>query len=131
MNEKAKHLEMIQAVVTRLGVNSFLLKGWSVTLISVLFFALAAASSNPSFFHVAFLPAFVFWLLDGYYLRQERLFRALYDRIRQLPGEGASFSIATDSVGDKVAPCCVILFSTTILLLHGAILAAILVAVLI
>ena len=34
MEKKIKHLEMIQAVIVRMGNNSFLLKGWSVTLIS-------------------------------------------------------------------------------------------------
>lgn len=29
------------------------------------------------------LPVVGFWLLDAYFLRQERLFRAEYDRVRQ------------------------------------------------
>jgi hypothetical protein len=34
MGDKIKHLEMIQAVISRLANNSFLLKGWSITLVS-------------------------------------------------------------------------------------------------
>ena len=34
---KLKHLEMIQGVINRLAANSFMLKGWSVFLISALF----------------------------------------------------------------------------------------------
>ncbi len=30
----AKHLEFVQAVINRLAGNSFLLKGWSITLVS-------------------------------------------------------------------------------------------------
>ena len=42
------HLEMIQNVVNRLSRNSFLLKGWSVILVSA-FFALAAVNSKVYF----------------------------------------------------------------------------------
>ena len=34
MENKRAHLEMIQAVITRMAGNSFLIKGWSVTLVA-------------------------------------------------------------------------------------------------
>jgi len=35
MNEdQRKHLELIQGVITRMAGNSFLIRGWSVTLVS-------------------------------------------------------------------------------------------------
>lgn len=68
---KHKHLEMIQGVVNRLSNNSFLLKGWSVILVAGLF-ALAAKDTEPLFAYVAYFPCTVFWLLDGYFLWQER-----------------------------------------------------------
>jgi len=37
MEKKLKHLEMLQGVINRMANNSFLLKGWSVVLISALF----------------------------------------------------------------------------------------------
>ena len=37
MEVKLKHLEMIQAVITRMAKNSFLLKGWSITLTAAIF----------------------------------------------------------------------------------------------
>lgn len=67
------HLEMIQGVIARIAGNSFLLKGWSVTIAAALF-ALAARDSNSQFACIALLPSIVFWGLDAYYLRQERLF---------------------------------------------------------
>ena len=78
---KRHHLLVVQTIIARMGVNSFLLKGWSVTLISALF-ALAADKVNTSFVYIAFLPCIVFWALDGYFLWQERLFRALYEQVR-------------------------------------------------
>ena len=41
MQSKLAHLQLVQAVITRMGSNSFLLKAWSVTLVAALF-ALAA-----------------------------------------------------------------------------------------
>ncbi|MDE0668129.1 MAG: hypothetical protein OXI48_03775, partial [bacterium] len=80
--EREAYLAMIQGVINRLAQNSFLLKGWSVLLVSALL-AVAAGSSEDWILPVAFLPAVAFWGLDGYYLRQERLFRRLYDHARQ------------------------------------------------
>ena len=66
MDHKHKHLELIQGVVNRLSTNSFLLKGWSVVLVSALF-ALSAADSRAAFVFLAYIPAFVFlgtgWVL--------------------------------------------------------------------
>ncbi len=75
--DRVKHLELIQAVVTRLAGNSSSLKTWTVTIVAALF-ALAADKANPAFIWLAIVPVVTFWFLDGYYLRQERLFRALY-----------------------------------------------------
>src|SRR5689334_11603260 len=85
---------MIQAVITRMGSNSFLLKGWSVTLIAALF-ALAAKDSNPHLILIAYLPSIVFWGLDGFFLRQEKLFRMLYDKARGADPATGNFSMDT------------------------------------
>lgn len=76
-----KHLEMIQAVISRMAQNSFTLKGWAVTLVTAIL-ALAVGTGTRGILLVALLPALVLWGLDGYYLRQERLFRRLYDAAR-------------------------------------------------
>ncbi|MEV2217174.1 hypothetical protein AB0H86_38120 [Streptomyces sp. NPDC050997] len=75
-----KHLELLQSVISRLSNNSFLVKGWCITLNSVLV-AVADRSAGWRSIPVAVAVAVGFWLLDGYYLRQERLFRALYERV--------------------------------------------------
>ena len=82
-DKREAHLAMIQGVINRLAQNSFLLKGWSVLLVSALL-AVAASSSEDWILPVAFLPTAAFWGLDGYYLRQERLFRRLYDHAREV-----------------------------------------------
>ena len=78
-----KHLEMAQAVINRLGSNSFLVKSWSMTIIVAAMVLIARQNiQNPDFVLLLILPAIGFWILDGYFLRQERLFRQIYDEIR-------------------------------------------------
>ncbi len=88
---KRKHLEFIQGVINRMAGNLFFLKGWAITLIAGLF-ALAAKDANTKFFALAFGVAVVLWALDGYFLRQERLFRSLYDHVRNLDEMEIDFS---------------------------------------
>ena len=82
MEKKLKHLEFIQNIITRMGSNSFMMKGWAVTLLSALF-ALAAAESNQIFALITFIPVTAFWVLDAYFLSQERRYRALYKEVAE------------------------------------------------
>jgi hypothetical protein len=89
---KKDHLKMIQKVIARMGSNSFLLKGWSVTLVSALF-AIAGRDANKNLVYVTFIPVVTFWILDAYFLREERSFRRLYDKVRILDEEQIDFSM--------------------------------------
>jgi hypothetical protein len=84
-DEKIAHLEMLQRAVDRMANAEFLVRGWSVTLVSA-FFALAAKDADKHFFAVAYFPIIAFWILDGFYLSNERAFRALFDTARQHTG---------------------------------------------
>ena len=84
-NERVvKHLEFIQGVVNRLGSNAFLLKGWSMTvLVAGALLMVRLRPDQPLLVLTLLVPVFGFWMLDAYFLWQERLFRAEYDRVRQ------------------------------------------------
>ena len=123
------HLSMIQGVVNRLAQSSFLLKGWSVVLVSALL-AFAAASSEEAILVVAFLPALAFWGLDGYFLWQERLYRALYDQVRLQEEADLNYGLDTRAV-PNLRPqhkWLNAVSSRTLLVFHGAILATIVAA---
>jgi hypothetical protein len=75
------HLAFIQTVIARQASNSFIIKGWSVTLCSAIA-ALGAQQQDWVYSLVLVIPALAFWHLDAYYLRQERFFRFLYDDAR-------------------------------------------------
>lgn len=69
-----KEIDLIQDIVKRMASNSFLIKGWTVTLVS----AALLIKGDDKHVLLAILPTLVFWLLDSYFLWQERLYRWLY-----------------------------------------------------
>ena len=79
---KRKHLEFLQLTITRMGLNSFLIKGWSITLVAAMF-AFSAKDSNNKYTIITIAATYVFWILDAYFLSQERQFRGLYNEVRQ------------------------------------------------
>jgi uncharacterized membrane protein len=96
MSSKEKHLDYIQGAINRMAGNLFFLKGWSVTLVAALF-ALSAKDADRLYMLMAYYPLLIFWLLDGYFLSQERRFRSLYNRVRTLSEDEIDFSMDTAS----------------------------------
>lgn len=92
MENKLKHLEMVQNVISRMANNSFMLKGWAVTLVAGIF-VLAGKDTDKLYFLVAYIPVIVFWGLDSYYLLQERLYRGLYEKVRLSKESEIDFSL--------------------------------------
>lgn len=125
MEKKLKHLEFIQQAISRMASNLFLLKGWTVTLIAAIF-ALAAKESRDSYFLLAYLPTLMFWVLDGYFLSQERRFRSLYHHVTKLDESAIDFSMDTEPF--RASPprnkWSHALFSSTLRIYYGALVAA-------
>jgi len=124
LEKKLKHLEFIQAIITRMASNSFLLKGWGVILVSALF-ALASKDQSRYFIYLAYFPAIAFWILDGYFLWQERLFRKLYDGVRVMNEEDIDFSMNIASYFREVDSWIKVMFSKTLIIFHGVIIGTI------
>jgi hypothetical protein len=93
-NHKLKHLEFIQNIITRMNSNSFLIKGWSITLVSALF-ALAAKDANVNYVLVTYVVIPVFWILDGFFIATERKFRDLYKEVAEKQESTVDFSMDT------------------------------------
>lgn len=96
MEKKISHLNMIQSIITRMGNNSFALKGWAVgIMIAVYAFA---GNSNVKAVIVTLMPLIVFWFVDTYYLMLERKFRCLYDDVRIKDDKDIDFSMNPNDV---------------------------------
>lgn len=100
MDNKIKHLEMIQGVINRMAKNSFMLKGWAVTLAAGIF-ALASKDTDKMYFLISYVPVIVFWFLDSYYLLQERLYRDLYNDVRKKSNSEIDFSLNASEYANK------------------------------
>jgi len=75
--DRRKHLDYIQAIITRMNANSFQIKNMTVIILTAIL-ALFAATPKVLLLFIAGFSAFIFWLLDAYYLQQERKFRKMY-----------------------------------------------------
>lgn len=124
-NEKIKHLEFIQAIITRMNQNSFQIKGWMLTIVSALL-ALYASSNDESYIFIAIIPTCVFWFLDTYYLQQERKFRGVYNDVAEITEEKERKEIKDFEMPIQKYQCgkyCYFssLFSVTVFPLYGMI----------
>ncbi|WP_296123479.1 hypothetical protein [uncultured Streptococcus sp.] len=77
---KSKHIDIIQSTISRMAQNSFMIKGWTITILVGLFVFLQNDKFKNDIF-IYLIPIIFFWILDSYYLWQERLFRKLYNDI--------------------------------------------------
>jgi hypothetical protein len=117
------HMQMIQGIITRMAGNSFALKTLAVTLTTGVV-ALLGAIKNPSPIYTlaALLPILMFWWLDARYLQLERLYRRLYDDVRQ--GKmGDSFSMNTRAYSPEVASVARIAMTWSVIGIYLALLA--------
>ena len=97
---KRVHLTNILNVITRMGNNSFALKGWAVGVM-IAVYSFASANTNKAII-VTLIPLVVIWILDAYYLMTERKFRKLYDAERVKTEEEIDFSMNYNDVTLKM-----------------------------
>lgn len=100
-SNRVEHLKMIQTVIERMARNSFWYKGWALTV-----FAALLILSKPQCVVIDLLgivPLALFWGLDAYYLKQERLYRKLYDEVRNGGDEKTDFSMNAAKFSQQVS----------------------------
>lgn len=115
-----EHLKMIQGIINRMAQVSFILKGWSLSIL-IAMLGVAASTSTPWIGIFALLSSTLFGGLDAYYLRQERLFRCLYEKVRLDP-EGSiipTYSMDTNPCKGEVGSWWKILLRPTIVWFYG------------
>lgn len=113
--EELKYLDYIQNAITRMADNSFKLKGLAITVLAA-FLALYVKFGDYYLLLMPVLPSFIFWVLDSYYLQQEKKFRKIYNHVAGVEkAEGLDdiiiFEIPINKVKEKSVPR--IMFSKT------------------
>ena len=117
MENKIKHLEMIQAIITRMAQNSLMIKGWSLTLVVAMFAFVPKTACL--FIPIAIIPVLIFTCLDAYYLQLERRYRKLYDIVRNKDETEINFQLKIieecKTISNNYLNC---IFSRSILLFY-------------
>lgn len=97
--DQRKHLDFIQAVIARLASSSAAAKGWGLTVATATF-GFSATKAVPVVAGLGLVVVLFFGLLDLYYLREERLFRRLYDDARR--GKIEVYSMNKDAYTSEI-----------------------------
>lgn len=114
-----KEIDIIQDVIKRMAFNSFMIKGWAITLVVI---TLLLKETECQVW-LAFIPLSVFWFLDAYFLWQERLYRKLYDWVinNRLKTDEYLLDMNAYRFKDKVQSKYRIMFSITLGWFYGSI----------
>lgn len=80
IEQKMQHLEFVQNVITRMNTNSFQIKGFVITIVAAVF-SVYIVKPITEIILISIFTTAILWLLDTYYLWQERKFRGLYNDI--------------------------------------------------
>ena len=93
MEKKLKHLEFVQNAINRMANNSFIIKGWCITLVVALIALLEKENINKNYIPFSFIPLLFFWFLDAFYLKTERQYRRLYAEVSKKDKKEIDFSM--------------------------------------
>lgn len=105
---KRLHIQMIENVINRMSSNSFLIKGWSLTILGGLITVYLANINKSMSYLILLLCLFfclIFWVSDTFYLREERYFRNLYEVVRKKDEEDIDFSMKPIRSGEFFLCC--------------------------
>lgn len=78
VEELHKEIDLIQNCINRMSNNSFLLKGWLITIIAAVVTLSQADLDNVVFFVLVF-STLIFWWMDAFFLRAEKEYRKMYE----------------------------------------------------
>lgn len=119
-----KEIDLIQGIITRMAHNSFLLKGWMVTLIAAILVLSKDTLILDDITYLSLiicLPVIVFWYLDAFFLHKERCFRKLYEWVikNRSTTNDHLYSLNYRRVSNSVDCICKIMFSKTLFPFYG------------
>lgn len=78
-NSVQSYLNILQGIINRMATSSANCKTWCVSLVSAILVVIAD-KNKPNYAWIALIPIVLFFLLDSYYLGQERSFRDIYNK---------------------------------------------------
>lgn len=99
--DRRKHLDFIQAVVTRMSAASSNAKAWLLPVVTAAYgYALTQKADSVALLGLG--ASLLFAYLDANYLRQEKRFRSLYKAVASGRYNIATFSLQPDDLPSEV-----------------------------
>ena len=119
-----KEIDLIQGIINRMAHNSFLLKGWIITIIvAVLALTKDTLVTNDIIYFslILLIPLIVFWYLDAFFLHKERCYIKLYDWVieNRMKTEEFQYNLNYRRFEKEVESIAKIMRSDTLLTFYG------------
>lgn len=129
IEELHKELDLIQSCIARMAQNSFMIKGWTLSILAVL---IALAAEKIAVWVLCLMSmaiVVIFWALDAFFLKMEKCYRFKYNWaiIKRLEGNRDflydlnPYNTNTRKEGTKTPTIITVMFSKphTLLLFYG------------
>lgn len=112
-----KEIDLIQSCISRMANNSFLLKGWFISLIAVILAILHEKINITLIITIITVITICFWYLDAFFLRTEKLYRELYEWVlveRPKGNNSYLYNLNPHRFNDTVPSVIKVMFSDTL-----------------
>ncbi|WP_253709670.1 hypothetical protein [Treponema sp. OMZ 799] len=104
---------------------SFMIKGWAIAIATAGITLLSKQEIRFLYCFPVFILIIGLWALDGFFLSQERMYRALYNKVRKEDNTDFDMNASVFNTGKNSWVCST--FSKTLLLFYGIIFAAVII----
>ena len=125
VEELHKEIDLIQGCINRMANNSFLIKGWLVSIIAVIVALSPEEIDKFIVFITLLIITFSFWYLDGFFLRTEKLYRKMYEWVlknRKKGNKDYQYDLNPQRFDGEVESIFKVMTSKTLRWFYGAIL---------
>ncbi len=122
-SELFKEIDLIQNCIERMTRNSFLIKGWSLTIFvtSSALLRKDVIDNTWLLFTCVIIPYFCFWQLDAFFLNTEKKYRQMYEWVLKNRKQGNldfQYDLNPKRFGKKTS-CVKTMFSRTQVVFYG------------
>ena len=129
-----KEIDLIQGCINRMAHNSFVVKEWLITLVTVILALLPEKINISLLCYVIIIVTIAFWYLDGFFLKTEKLYRWKYEWVIHNRKDNGKYKYDLNPHNSKMwqnskgennlkEPCILkVMFTKTLIPLYGLIL---------
>ena len=133
-DELFKEIDLLQGCINRMAQNSFMLKGWALTVLAgVTAFTKGENFSEPiTLVCGTIVPFLCFWILDAFFLHTERKYRRMYENMLAMRKNNiidGQFELNPKKI--DIGCFCKTLFSLTLSVFYGIPLIACLIVIIV